>query len=54
MNKLRNSKIDTLDGSKLVLVKDFQSSKEINQTNGEINNLNFPKSNVLRYSLIDL
>jgi len=53
MNKLRNSKIDTLDGSKLVLVKDFQSSKEINQTNGEINNLNFPKSNVLIFESKD-
>ena len=53
MNKLRNSKIDTLDGSKLVSIKDFQSSKEINQTNGEINNLNFPKSNVLIFESKD-
>jgi len=53
MNKLRNSKIDTLDGSKLVSIKDFQSSKEINQTNGEINNLDFPKSNVLIFESKD-
>jgi len=53
MNKLRNSKIDTLDGSKLISVKDFQSSNEINQTNGEINNLDFPKSNVLIFESKD-
>ena len=53
MNKLRNSKIDTLDGSKLVSIKDFQSSKEINQTNGEINNLDFPESNVLIFESKD-
>ena len=53
MNKLRNSKIKSLDGSKLISFKDFQSSLEINQINGEINNLDFPKSNVLIFESED-
>jgi len=53
MNKLRNSKIKSLDGSKLISFKDFQSSLEINQINGKINNLDFPKSNVLIFESED-
>ena len=53
MNKLRNSKIKSLDGSKLISFKDFQSSQEINQINGKINNLDFPKSNVLIFESED-
>ena len=53
MNKLRNSKINSLDGSKLISFKDFQSSQEINQISGEINNLDFPKSNVLIFESED-
>ena len=53
MNKLRNSKIKSLDGSKLISFKDFKSSLEINQINGKINNLDFPKSNVLIFESED-
>ena len=53
MNKLRNSKIKSLDGSKLISFKDFQSSQEINQINDEIYNLDFPKSNVLIFESED-
>ena len=53
MNKLRNSKINFLDGSKLISFKDFESSQEINQLSGEINNLDFPKSNVLIFESED-
>ena len=53
MNKLRNSKINSLDGSKLISFKDFHSSQEINQISGEINNLDFPKSNVLIFESED-
>ena len=53
MNKLRNSKIKSLDGSKLISFKDFQSSQEINQINNEIYNLDFPKSNVLIFESND-
>ena len=53
MNKLRNSKIKSLDGSKLISFKDFQSSQEINQINGKINTLDFPKSNVLIFESED-
>ncbi len=53
MNKLRNYKIKSLDGSKLISFKDFQSSQEINQISGEINILNFPKSNVLIFESED-
>ena len=53
MNKLRNSKIKSLDGSKLISFKDFQSSLEINQINAKINNLDFPKSNVLIFESED-
>ena len=53
MNKLRNSKIKSLDGSKLISFKDFQSSLEINQINGKINNLDFPKSDVLIFESKD-
>ncbi len=53
MNKLRNSKIKSLDGSKLISFKDFQSSQEINQINNEIYNLDFPKSNVLIFESED-
>ena len=53
MNKLRNSKIKSLDGSKLISFKDFQSSLEINQINGKINTLDFPKSNVLIFESED-
>ncbi|MDB9846825.1 phospho-sugar mutase [Flavobacteriaceae bacterium] len=53
MNKLRNSKIKSLDGSKLISFKDFQSSLEISQINGKINNLDFPKSNVLIFESED-
>ena len=53
MNKLRNSEIKTLDGSKLTTIKDFKSSQEIDQLNGEIKNLDFPKSNVLIFESED-
>ena len=53
MNKLRNSEIKALDGSKLTTIKDFKSSQEIDQLNGEIKNLDFPKSNVLIFESED-
>ena len=53
MNKLRNSEIKALDGSKLTTIKDFKSSQEIDQLNGEIKNLDFPESNVLIFESED-
>ena len=51
MAGLRNNPLSEIDGEKVVLVEDYQTSKSFNysQTETEIETLDIPKSNVLIY-----
>ena len=53
MDKLRNSQINELVGSKLKLIQDFENLEETNLLTGKKSILEFPKSNVLIFESKD-
>ncbi len=53
MNKLRSTKKDFIDGSKIVTIKDFDCSKTYDIKNNKVSSLDFPKSNVLIFESED-
>ena len=53
MNKLRSTKKDFIDGSKTVIIKDFDCSKTYDIKNNKVSSLDFPKSNVLIFESED-
>ncbi len=53
MHDFRHKRPETLNDSKIVKVKDYQSSKEIELVSGEEKDILLPKSNVLQFFLED-
>ncbi|MCK9199188.1 MAG: phospho-sugar mutase, partial [Bacilli bacterium] len=50
MEKLRNSKLDTLGSKKIIAVEDYLEGKKVS-SDGNEELLKLPKSNVMRYIL---
>jgi phosphoglucomutase len=53
MNKYRNEPYQTIDGSAVFCIKDYQTQKETDFIKGEERPINLPKSNVLQFFLTD-
>lgn len=53
MIDLRNNPLNTIDGSKVTFINDYQESVEHNRITGESKSMDLPKSNVLIYHTED-
>ncbi|MBI1184645.1 phospho-sugar mutase [bacterium] len=49
MTKMRQNPPSTLGGSKVVVIKDYQSLKSLNVSTGQSESIDMPKSNVLQF-----
>jgi phosphomannomutase len=47
LKNLRENPLEEINGSKVVLVEDYQTSKSHNQQDGSVSTIDMPKSNVL-------
>ena len=49
MRSLRENPLTTIDGSKVILVEDYQTAKATNLTDNSVSDIDLPRSNVLIY-----
>lgn len=53
MNRFRINPPKELNGTKLIMIKDYQTSKETDLTTGKVSEIKLPKSNVLQFFTAD-